>query len=93
MGTGSDVGDTKVRVLTGVKKILLLPSKQRDDLERINFKKKVLTLLERICEREVEEVVVAHKDRFSRFGFELIKWFIEKHDGKILVLDAASQSC
>jgi len=59
----------------------------------LNFKRKgLLTLLDSVCGREVEEVVVAHRDRLSRFGFELIKWLIEKNGGKLLVLNDVSQS-
>jgi len=32
------------------------------------------------------EIVVAHKDRLARFGFELIEWIIEQNGGKIVVL-------
>jgi len=36
---------------------------------------------------KIEEVVVAYKDRFARFGFELIEDLIKEYsDGKIIVL-------
>ena len=54
----------------------------------INFKRKGLqTLLERCLLREIEEVVVAHKDRLCRFGFDLIKHIVEAAGGRIIVLD------
>lgn len=54
----------------------------------INFKRKgLLALLESADSGNIKEVVVAHRDRLSRFGFDLIKWIIEKHDGRIVVLD------
>ena len=35
----------------------------------------------------IGEVVVAHRDRLSRFGFELIESIVSKGGGKITVLD------
>lgn len=59
----------------------------------INFKRKgLLALLERIDKGEIVEVVVAHRDRLSRFGYELIQWFIEKNGGKLVVLDNIKDS-
>ena len=54
----------------------------------INFKRKGLqTILERAIQGTIGEVVVAHRDRLSRFAFDLIKWIIEQRDGKVIVLD------
>ena len=54
----------------------------------INFKRKGLqTLLERCLRREIEEVVVAHRDRLCRFGFDLIKHVVEAAGGRVIVLD------
>ncbi|GET40445.1 IS607 family transposase [Microseira wollei] len=37
----------------------------------LNFKrKKFLALMERVSKREVKRIVVAHKDRLCRFGFD-----------------------
>lgn len=37
---------------------------------------------------EIEELVIAYKDRLMRFGFELIEWLIkEKSNGKIKILN------
>ncbi|MGK7928777.1 MAG: recombinase family protein [Spirulina sp.] len=33
------------------------------------------------------EIVVACRDRLSRFGFELIEYLAERNGGKIVVLD------
>lgn len=45
----------------------------------INFKRKGLqTILERAIQGTLSEVVVAHRDRLSRFAFDLIKWIIEQ---------------
>jgi excisionase family DNA binding protein len=59
----------------------------------LNFKRKGLqTLLESICKGEIGQLVVAHKDRLSRFGFELIRWLVEFYDGELLVLDRSEGS-
>lgn len=36
---------------------------------------------------QVQEVVVAHKDRLSRFSFDLIKWLLSSHGTSLVVLD------
>lgn len=54
----------------------------------INFKRKGLkTILELADQGNIGEVVVAHRDRLCRFGFEILSWFIEKRGGKIVVLE------
>lgn len=54
----------------------------------LNWKRKGLqTILGLSMSRMVSEVVVAHRDRLSRFAFELIEWIIESNNGKIIVLD------
>ena len=54
----------------------------------INFKRKGLqTILDSWLQGLIGEVVIAHRDRLSRFGFELIKCFITKAGGTITVLD------
>lgn len=59
----------------------------------LNFKRKGLTaLLERLLSGDVEEVVIAHRDRLCRFGFELFLTIAEKFNTKIVVLDDAQQS-
>lgn len=53
----------------------------------INFKRKGLSaILERAMSGDKLEVVVAHKDRLARFGFELIRYIIERSGGKLVVL-------
>ncbi len=52
--------------------------------EREGLKK----LLAYAMEGELEEVVIAYKDRLTRFGYEMIEWIIkEKSNGKIKVLN------
>ena len=54
----------------------------------LNYKRKGLqSLLERINKGEIAEVVVAYKDRLSRFSFELIEQFVKLNHGKIVVLN------
>ena len=54
----------------------------------LNFKRKgLLSILERAMRGDVEELVVAYRDRLCRFGFDLIEWIICKNGGKLLVLD------
>ena len=55
----------------------------------LNFKRKGFnSLLESAIEGNIEEIVVTHKDRLCRFGFELFERIISKcSNGKILVLD------
>jgi predicted site-specific integrase-resolvase len=54
----------------------------------INFKRNGLqTILDACLQRTIGELVIAHRDRLCRFGFELIKTLVEKSGGKITVLD------
>jgi putative resolvase len=54
----------------------------------LNYKRKgFLFLLEQICSSSVRSVVIAHKDRLVRFGFEIVEWIASKYDTKIVVLD------
>ncbi len=38
------------------------------------------------------KVVVAHKDRLARFGFELIEWVIQQSAGEVVVLKQTNLS-
>ena len=59
----------------------------------LNFKRKGLKkILECADSETLGEVVVAHQDRLSRFGFELLRWFIERKGGKIMVLNREESS-
>ena len=54
----------------------------------LNFKRKgFISILERAMRGDVQELVVAHRDRLCRFGFDLVEWIISKNGGRILVLD------
>jgi predicted site-specific integrase-resolvase len=59
----------------------------------LNYKRKGLkTLLGRAMRGEQLEIVVAHKDRLARFGFELIEWIIQQSCGRIVVLKQTNLS-
>ncbi len=54
----------------------------------INWKRKGLkTILEQSMQGNVQEIVVAHRDRLCRFAFELIEFILEKNHTKLIVLD------
>ena len=59
----------------------------RDIGSGLNFKRAGLqAILDAAIRGEIEEVVVAHRDRLCRFGFELIETLIKKcSNGKIVV--------
>jgi predicted site-specific integrase-resolvase len=59
----------------------------------LNFKRKGLqTLLERVLSDDVGLLVVAHKDRLCRFGFDLVAWICNRQNCEILVLNQAHLS-
>ena len=54
----------------------------------VNFKRKgIRTLLERILRGDKLRVVVAHRDRLTRFGGEVIQFLVEQNGGEVVVLD------
>lgn len=54
----------------------------------INFKKRGLqTILDACVKKSIGEIVVAHRDRLCRFGFDLVKSIVEKSGGIITVID------
>jgi predicted site-specific integrase-resolvase len=59
----------------------------------LNFKRKGFTaLLGRVLQGDVSEIVVAHRDRLCRFGFDLIESIATKNNCKLVVLDDSKQS-
>ncbi len=53
----------------------------------LNWRRKgLVALLERLHRGDKLRVVVAHRDRLARFGFELIQWLVERNGGQIVVL-------
>lgn len=58
----------------------------------INFKRRTFTsLVDSICLGAVEEVVVAHKDRLCRFGYDLVEHLCHRNNTRLVVLDHNEQ--
>ena len=55
-------------------------------------RKGLVALLERLHGGEKLRIVVAHKDRLARFGFELVEWLAKQNGGVVVVLDASKCS-
>jgi len=54
----------------------------------INDKRKGFrSILESAFRGDVEQVVVAHGDRFSRFGFNLLQWIFSQFDASLITLE------
>ncbi|KHD05830.1 DNA invertase [Candidatus Thiomargarita nelsonii] len=65
----------------------------KDIVRSLNYKRKGLkAILGRAMRGEQLEIVVAHKDRLARFGFELIEWIIQQSSGRIMVLKQTNLS-
>lgn len=59
----------------------------------LNFKRKNFNaILDQVLQGNVEEIVVTHRDRLCRFGFELIERLVTQFNGKIVVLDQEKTS-
>ena len=59
----------------------------------LNWKRKGLkTLLDRVLRGDKLTIVVAHRDRLCRFGFELIEYLVNARGGEIMVLDRSVDS-
>ena len=54
----------------------------------LNFKRPKFTeIVDRICAGEVATLVIAHKDRLARFGFDLLRHLCAVHRCELLVID------
>jgi putative resolvase len=54
----------------------------------LNFKRKgFLEVIDRIERNEVSHLIAAHKDRLTRFGFDLLKHICETHGCELLILE------
>lgn len=54
----------------------------------LNFKRKGLrTILQRLLQGDKFTLIVAHRDRLCRFGFELIEFLFEQNGGELMVLN------
>ena len=59
----------------------------------LNWQRKgLLTILERLHRGDKLELVVAHRDRLARFGFELIEWLVQQNGGAVVVLNQSDAS-
>ncbi len=59
----------------------------------LNYKRKNFTVLMDMVERgEVTEIVIAHKDRLVRFGYEWFERFCDHHGTEITVMNVESLS-
>ena len=48
----------------------------------LNWQRKgLVSILERLHQGDKLQIVVAHRDRLARFGFELIQWLVERNGG------------
>ena len=48
--------------------------------------------MERLHGGDKLKLVVAHRDRLARFGFELIVWLVERNGGEVVVLGQQEHS-
>jgi len=77
-----------------VEAFCLAAGKQIDDKfedigSGLNYKRQsFLRIMEMVETGEISEIVVAHKDRLVRFGFEWFEKFCKDHGVKILVMNA-----
>ena len=59
----------------------------------LNWQRKgLLSILERLHRGDKLDVVVAHRDRLARFGFELIEWLVQQNGGRVVVLNQPDAS-
>lgn len=59
----------------------------------MNFKRKqFLALIDRVQRGEIARVLIAHKDRLVRFGFDLLQHLFTTHGCEIIVVNQASLS-
>ena len=60
----------------------------QDIASGLNFKRKGLnTLLVRLLQGDKLTLVVTHRDRLARFGYELIEFLVQENGGKLVVLN------
>lgn len=59
----------------------------------LNFKRKdFLEIVDRVLMGEVKTLIVAHRDRLARFGFELIEYLCKTHECELLVINSEKLS-
>lgn len=56
----------------------------------INFRRKgIETILDECLRKQVGNIIIAHKDRLCRFGYELLEQLVKKSGGKIIVTESS----
>ena len=64
-----------------------------DVADGLNWQRRgLLSILERLHRGDKLELVVAHRDRLARFGFELIEWLVQQNGGSVVVLNQSDAS-
>ena len=59
----------------------------------LNFeRKKFLEIMDAVERREVKALIIAHKDRLARFGFEYFRHFLSKHNCELVILNDEKMS-
>lgn len=59
----------------------------------LNFKRKnFLYLMDQVGAGQIKKIVVGHKDRLCRFGFDFIEWYCNQNKCQIEVLDNSKLS-
>lgn len=54
----------------------------------LNYKRKKWNkLLDDVMERNVQRIIIAHEDRFVRFGYEWFERFVQKHGAELIVVN------
>jgi predicted site-specific integrase-resolvase len=72
---------------------LTIDERYSDVASGLNFKRRdFLRLMNEVENGNIETLVIAHKDRFARFGYDYFEARVEAHGGEILVLNAETLS-
>lgn len=59
----------------------------------MNFsRKKFMQIITGVINGDIEKLIIAHKDRLARFGFELIENICKQYDCELLVMNDEKQS-
>lgn len=59
----------------------------------LNFeRKKFLEIMDAVERYEVKMLIIAHKDRLARFGFEYFRHFLAKHNCELIILNDEKMS-
>ena len=59
----------------------------------MNFKRPIfLDIMKKIENERVATLIIAHKDRLCRFGFEFFEYFAKEHDCELIVVNQPSLS-